>query len=55
VEVSEVAEPAPRTGWHRLRAGLRLALLLTGLGIALAALIGVLALVTAAVLDRALG
>jgi hypothetical protein len=55
VEVSEVAEPEARTAWDRVRAILLLAALLTGLGVAAAALIGVLALATAAVLDQALG
>jgi hypothetical protein len=55
VEVSEVAEPEPRTRWHRLRSGLLLAALLTGLGVATAALIGVVVLATAALLDQALG
>ena len=55
MEVTEVAEPEPRPGWRRLRSGLLLAVLLTGLGVGMAALIGVLALATAAILDQALG
>jgi hypothetical protein len=55
VEVDEVVETEQRGGWTRLRSFLLLAALLTGLGVAAAALIGLLALGTAAVLDQALG
>ena len=55
MEVDEVVETEQHGGWTRLRSFLLLAALLTGLGVAAAALIGLLALVTAAVLDQALG
>ena len=55
MEVGEVGEREQRSGWTRLRSFLLLAALLTGLGVAAAALIGLLALATAAVLDQALG
>jgi hypothetical protein len=54
-EVDEVVETDKRGGWTRLRSFLLLAALLTGLGVAAAGLIGLLALLTAAVLDQALG
>jgi hypothetical protein len=55
VEIGEVVETEQRAGWTRLRSVLLLAALLAGLGVAAAALVGLLALATAAVLDQALG
>jgi hypothetical protein len=55
VEVSEVAEAGDRRGWAWLRSAGTLALVLTGLGIAAAAVIGVLGLAVAALVDQALG
>jgi hypothetical protein len=54
VKVSEDVERGDRRG-HRLRSGALLVALLTGLGVATAALIGVLALALAALMDQALG
>ena len=55
MEIGEVVETEQRAGWTRLRSFLLLAALLAGLGVAAAALIGLIALATAAVLDQALG
>jgi len=55
VERSEGVERAGRPGWRRLRSGALLVALLVGLGAAAAAVIGVLALAMAALMDQALG
>ena len=55
VEVSEVVERDARPWWVRLRSGVLLALLLTALGVAAAAVIGLLAVASAALIDQALG
>jgi hypothetical protein len=55
VEASEVAERDVRPWWVRLRSGVLLALLLTILGVATAAVIGLVALAMAALIDQALG
>jgi hypothetical protein len=55
VEVSKAAEHDDRREWAMLRSAGMLALLLTGLGIAAAAVIGVLSLAVAALVDQALG
>jgi len=55
VEVSEVAERDARPWWVRVRSGALLALLLTSLGVATAAIIGLVALALAALIDQALG
>jgi hypothetical protein len=55
VEVREVVEQDDRRGWARFRSGVLLVALLTGLGVGVAALIGALALATAALFDQALG
>jgi hypothetical protein len=55
VEVSEVVERDARPWWVRLRSGVLLALLLTALGVATAAVIGLLAVASAALIDQALG
>jgi hypothetical protein len=53
--MTEVAEQDDRPWWHPLRSALALGLLLLGLGVASAALLGVAALVLAELFDRALG
>jgi hypothetical protein len=55
VVVREDAGRDERTWWVRLRSAAVLALLLLGLGIAVAAVLGVVALAVAALFDRALG
>jgi len=55
VQVSGAEQRGDHRWWARLRAGFLLALLLTGLGVAMAAVIGLAALGAAAVLDQALG
>jgi hypothetical protein len=55
VEVSEGAERDVRPWWVRVRSGVLLALLLTTLGVATAAVIGLFALAMAALMDQALG
>jgi hypothetical protein len=55
VERSEGVERVGRPGWRRLRSGALLVALLVGLGAAAAAVIGVLALAMAALMDQALG
>jgi hypothetical protein len=44
-----------RPGWARVRSGVLLVLLLTGIGVGLAAVVGALAVASAALIDRALG
>jgi hypothetical protein len=51
----EVSERNDRRWWDRVRSGVLLVLLLTGLGVGVAAVIGALALATAALIDQALG
>jgi len=55
VEVSEVVEWDRRPWWGRLRSAVLLGVLLAGLGLATAAVIGLLALALAALFDQALG
>jgi hypothetical protein len=55
VEVSRVVERGDSPGWRRLRSGALLVGLLVGIGVAAAAVIGVLALALAALADQALG
>ena len=55
MEASEVAERDVRPWWVRVRSGVLLALLLTVLGVATAAVVGVVALAMAALIDQALG
>ena len=55
MERSEGVERVGRPGWRRLRSGALLVALLVGLGAATAAVIGVLALAMAALMDQALG
>jgi hypothetical protein len=55
VEVSEATEDSVHPWWRRVRAIVLLALLLTVLGVAVAAVIGVVSLAVAALLDQALG
>ena len=55
MEVSRVVEGDDRPWWRRLRSGALLVGLLIGIGVAAAAVIGVLALALAAVADQALG
>ena len=55
MEIDEGAERDARPWWVRLRSGALLALLLTALGVATAAVVGLLALATAALIDQALG
>jgi hypothetical protein len=55
MRTSGVVERTDRPWWLRVRSAALLALLLTGLGIATAAVIGVLALGLGALLDNALG
>jgi hypothetical protein len=55
VEVSRVVEQDDRPWWRRVRSGALLVALLVGIGVATAAVIGVLALALAALLDQALG
>jgi hypothetical protein len=53
------SEPTERDdqlgGWRRLRSGALLALLLAGIGVTIAAIVGVVALATAALVDQTLG
>ena len=53
--MTEVAEQDDRRWWHPLRSGVALALLLLGLGVATAALLGAAALGVAVLFDQALG
>jgi hypothetical protein len=55
VEVSETVERGGRGGLAHLRAAGLLALLLMGLGVAVAAVVGLVALGLAALIDQALG
>ena len=55
MEVSRVVERDDSPGWRRLRSGALLVGLLVGIGVAAAAVIGVLALGLTALADRALG
>ena len=55
MEVSRVAEQGDRRWWRRVRSGALLVALLVGIGVAAAAVIGLLALALAALLDQALG
>ena len=48
-------EPEHRDGWRRLRAGALLGAVLIGIGVAAAAMIGLLAVALAALADQALG
>lgn len=54
MEVSEGGGRPHRTGWGRVRSGALLVALLVGIGVGAAAVIGVLALAVAALLDQAL-
>lgn len=55
MERSETGEHALGPGWRRLRSAALLVGLLVGLGLAAAAVIGVLALAMAALMDQTLG
>ena len=55
MEVRQGAERGDRRDWSRWRSGTLLVALLVGIGIAAAALIGVLAVALAALMDQALG
>jgi hypothetical protein len=55
VEVRQDAERGDRRDWSRWRSGALLVALLVGIGVAAAALIGVLAVALAALMDQALG
>ena len=55
MNVSEVAERDRRPWWVRLRSAVLLVLLLAVLGVATAAVVGLLALAMAALIDQALG
>jgi hypothetical protein len=55
VEVTEVVDQTERSWWTRVRAAGLLVLLLVGLGVAAAAVLGVLTLVLGTFLDQALG
>ena len=55
MEVSEVVDQDERPWWVRVRSASLLVLLLVGLGIAAAGVVGVLALALGALLDQALG
>ena len=55
MQVEGVTERDERPWWVRARSGVLLALLLTGLGVLVAAVIGVSVLAIAALLDQALG
>jgi hypothetical protein len=54
VEVSQGGGRGHRSSWGRMRSGALLVALLVGIGVGAAALIGVLALAMAALLDQAL-
>ena len=55
VEASKAVERDDRPWWRRVRSGVLLVLLLGGLGVGVAAVIGALTLATAALIDQALG
>ena len=55
VKVSEAVEQGDQQWWARVRSALLLGALLTGLGVAVAAVIGLVALAMAALVDQALG
>ena len=55
MEVNDVVERGERPRGARVRSGLLLALLLIGLGVGVAAVVGAIALATAALIDQALG
>jgi hypothetical protein len=55
VEVGEPVEQSSDPWWRRLRALVLLVLLLAGLGVAVAAVVGVVSLAVAALVDQALG
>ena len=55
MEVKETVERGDRRWWVRLRSAGMLALLLIGLGVAVAGILGVLVLGLAALMDQALG
>ena len=55
MELRDPAEPGDRPWWVRLRSAGLLAVLLTGLGVAVAAVIGAVAIAMAALIDQALG
>lgn len=55
MEVRESVERGDRPLWTRLRSAGLLALLLTGLGVAAAAVVGAMAIAVATLVDQALG
>jgi hypothetical protein len=55
VQSSEDVERDERSAWQRLRSGVLLVTLLVGIGVAAAAVIGILAVAFAALMDQALG
>lgn len=55
MEMTDVIEQDDRPWWLRLRSACMLALLLGGLGVAVAAVLGLVVLALASVLDQALG
>jgi hypothetical protein len=55
VEMTEVVEQDRRPWWLRLRSACLLGLLLAGLGVGVAAVLGLVAVALASVFDQALG
>jgi len=55
MEASEGTERSDRSAWTRLRSGVLLGGLLIGIGVAAAAVIGIVAVAVAALMDQALG
>ena len=55
MQMTKAIEQDDRRWWHRVRSALALGLLVLGLGVATAALLGVVALSLAEIFDRALG
>lgn len=55
VDTAQAAEEDRRPWWLRVRSGLALTLLVTALGVATAAVIGLAALAMASLIDHALG
>lgn len=55
MEVSKLVERDDRRGWRRVRSVALLVVLLAGLGVGVAAVVGALALATATLIDQALG
>jgi hypothetical protein len=55
VETTEVIEPEDQRWWRPARSAVALALLLVGLGVAAAAMLGLGAVALMALFDRALG